>query len=88
MDFEQVKRLLCQANFIDYLLIWDILRPLWPFLKGTETKYQMKTKRVFISKEQKARYKKEEDAETRRIPQKSSFTNNIANREKDYEELN
>ena len=28
-------------------------RPLWPFLKGTETKYEMKTKRVLISKEQK-----------------------------------
>ena len=48
----------------------------------------MKTKRVFICKEQKARYKKDEDVEARRIRQKSSFTNNIANREKDYEELN
>ena len=28
------------------------------FLKGTETKYQMKTKRVLISKEQKTDIKK------------------------------
>ena len=28
-------------------------RSVWPFLKGTETKYEMKTKRVLISKEQK-----------------------------------
>ena len=43
----------------------------------------MKTKRVLISKEQKKnRYEKEEDVETRRIRQKSSFTNNIANRGK------
>ena len=48
----------------------------------------MKTKRVFISKGQNDRHKKEEDVKTRRIRQKSSFTNNIANREKDYEELN
>ena len=27
--------------------------PLWPFLKGTETKYEMKANRVLISKEQK-----------------------------------
>ena len=33
-------------------------RPLWPFLKGTETKYEMKTKRVLISKEQKTDIKK------------------------------
>ena len=33
-------------------------RPLWPFLKGTETKYQMKTKRDLISKEQKTDIKK------------------------------
>ena len=48
----------------------------------------MKTKRVVISKEQKNRYKKEEDVETRRIRQKSSFIGNIANREKKYEDLN
>ena len=47
----------------------------------------MKTKRVVISKEQKT-YKKEEDVETRRIRQKSSFIGNIANREKKYEDLN
>ena len=28
-------------------------RPLWLFLKETETKYEMKTKRILISKEQK-----------------------------------
>ena len=28
-------------------------RPLWPFLKGTATKYEMKTKRVLISEEKK-----------------------------------
>ena len=28
-------------------------RPLWPFLKGTETKYEMKAERVLIRKEQK-----------------------------------
>ena len=33
-------------------------RPLWPILKGTETKYEMKTKRVLISKEQKTDIKK------------------------------
>ena len=41
----------------------------------------MKTKRVLISKEQKT-CKKEEDVETRRIRQKFSFINNIANRKK------
>ena len=46
----------------------------------------MKTKRVLISKEQKKnRDKKEEDVETCRIRQKYSFTNNIANRKKNYE---
>ena len=58
-------------------------------LKGTETKYQMKTKRVLISKEQNTDIKKKKDLETRRTPHKSSFTNNIANRKKkNYEELN
>ena len=28
-------------------------RPLWPFLKGSETKYEMKAKRVLINKERK-----------------------------------
>ena len=32
---------------------FKISRPLWSFLKGTETKYEMKTKRVLINKEQK-----------------------------------
>ena len=45
-------------------------RPLWPFLKGTETKYEMKTKRVLINKEQN-RYKKEEHVETRRLDRNS-----------------
>ena len=31
----------------------DILDPLQPLIKGTETKYQMKTKRVLINKERK-----------------------------------
>ena len=35
----------------------------------------------------KNRYKKEEDVETRRIRQKSSFIGNIANRDKKYEGL-
>ena len=51
------------------------------FLRGTETKYQIKTKRVLISKEQKTD-KKEKDVETQRIRQKSSSTDNIANRKK------
>ena len=37
-------------------------KPLWPFLKGTETKYEMKTRRVLINKERK--HKEEEDLET------------------------
>ena len=45
-------------------------RPLWPFLKGTETKYEMKTKLVLISKEQKQIYKKEH-VETRRLDRHS-----------------
>ena len=28
-------------------------KPLWPFLKGTGTKYEMKTRRVLINKQQK-----------------------------------
>ena len=60
------------------------------FLKGTETKYQMKTKRVLFSKEQNTDIKKKKDAKTRRTRQKSSFTNNIANlkKKRNYEELN
>ena len=50
------------------------------FLRGTETKYQIKTKRVLISKEQKTDKKK--DVEKRRIRRKSSSTDNIANRKK------
>ena len=46
----------------------------------TEMKYQMKTKRVLISKEQKTDIKKEEDVDTRRIRQKLSFIGSIANR--------
>ena len=59
------------------------------FLKDTETKYQMKTKRVLITNEQKT-YKKEEEVETCRIQQKSSFIGNIVNRKKKkkYEVLN
>ena len=60
------------------------------FLKGTETKYQMKTKRVLFSKEQNTDIKKKKDAKTCRTRQKSSFTNNIANlkKKRNYEELN
>ena len=37
---------------------------LWSFLKGTETKYEMKSKRVLIIVKNKNRYKKEKDVET------------------------
>ena len=53
------------------------------FLKGTETKYGVKTKRVLISKEQKNRYKREEDVETRRaFDRKLSFGSSIEHRRK------
>ena len=58
-----------------------ILQTLMTFLRGNETKYQIKTKRVLISKEQKTD-KKKKDVEKRRIRQKSSSTDNIANRKK------
>ena len=37
----------------------DILDPLQPLLKGTETKYEMKTKGVSIIKERKQKWKDE-----------------------------
>ena len=54
------------------------------FLKWTETMYQIKNKRILISKEQKNRYKKEEGVETCRIRQKPSFIDNIVNGKKKF----
>ena len=53
------------------------------FLKGTDTKYGVKTKRLLISKEQKNRYKKEEELETRRaFNRKPSFSSSIEHHRK------
>ena len=46
-------------------------RPLWPFLKGTETKYVMKTKRVLISKEQKQILKRRRRRDAQRTRQET-----------------
>ena len=67
-----------------------ILQTPMTFLKGTETKYQMKTKRVLISKEQK-----KTDIKKKKTQRRAEFDRNrpslgrIANRKKKYyEEIN
>ena len=47
-------------------------RPLRPFLKGTETKYEMKTKRALLVKNKNI-YKKEEDRDTQRDHRQKAF---------------
>ena len=63
-----------------YIFIYLFIYLYIYFLKVTEMKYQMKTKFLLISKEQKTDIKKEEDVDTRRIRQKLSFIGSTANR--------
>ena len=65
-----------------------ILQTPMTFLKGTETKYQMKTKRVLISKEQKKTDIKKKKTQRRAEFDRNrpSFGSIAANRKKNYYE--
>ena len=59
----------------------DILDPLQTLLKGTETKYEMKTKRVLINKERKQIQKRRGRSDPRIRQKSSSISTAIPNRE-------
>ena len=59
----------------------DILDPLQTLLKGTETKYEMKTKRVLINNERKQIQKRRGRSDPRIRQKSSSISTAIPNRE-------